>query len=285
LSSRFLIFGGSGFVGRRIVQHLQEIKADVHAPKVDLRDPAKIKSVLAEVKPTHVINAAAKGVDPTTPVDSGEIKAVNFTGAVALQEECGAAGVERLIHLGSCFEYGSHDGAIEESFALNPTTPYARAKAEASMALLERAGRFQTQTLVLRLFGVWGPGEKPHRLVPQILAAARSRQPVSLTHGKQIRDFSFVDDMAGDIVTLSQCAAAKNAVVNVGSGHGLSVLEFAFKVASALGCEDLLKPGALPPREGEMARLVASTKKLSTLIQIKPRTPVEIGLSFYDVIA
>lgn len=285
MSDLFLITGASGFLGSRIALELKSRGIPAVTPRLDVRDPAAVLKAITGIKPTHVINCAAKGVDPTKPESLADLKAVNITGALNVQQACEQAGVKRFVHLGSCFEYGSHDSDIEETFELRPTTDYARTKAEASQWLLQQAAALKTSTIVLRPFGVWGPGEKAHRLVPQILSAARTGKPVPLTHGRQIRDFSFAGDMAGDIVALSQCHGLSNGVVNVGSGVGISVIDFARQVAKVLGAEDLLRPGELPSREGEMNRLVSSTRKLSTLIQLRPRTPLENGLKLCAVIA
>ncbi len=279
MSARFLIFGGSGFVGRRLAAELERQKIPVQASRTDIRDAKKVQTELDSFKPTHVINAAAKGVNPGKVVDYVELTAVNHTAAVHLQEECSNKKIKRLIHLGSCFEYGSYEPNIAENFALSPSTPYAQAKALASTTLLKKGETMECETLVLRLFGIWGPGEDSHRLVPQILAGAKAKTQVPLTHGRQVRDFSFVDDITADILALALSPAVKRVdLVNVGSGRGLSVLQFATDIARALNCIPLLKPGVLPERPGEMARLVSSTQKLSTLIQLKPRTPLESGL-------
>ncbi len=279
MSARFLIFGGAGFVGTRIALELGRLDIPVQVSRADVREASKLQSEITGFQPTHVINAAAVGVNPALVVDSPTLEAVNTTGAMRVQDACSRGQVKRLVHLGSCFEYGSYEPNISEDFALNPGTPYAVTKANGSTALLKHGPHVACETLVLRLFGVWGPGENPQRLVPQILNAAKTKTPLALTHGRQVRDFSFVDDIVADIVALALCpAVARVDVVNVGSGRGLSVLQFATDVARALDCISLLQPGTLPERPGEMARLVASTQKLSTLIQLKPRTSLESGL-------
>lgn len=271
----FIVFGGAGFLGGRLARELNSRGIAYRVSKADIRSRDKIRAEIHDTRATHAINAAAKGVDPTAKMEPNALDEVNVRGALNVQAECAAGGVQRLLQLGSCFEYGSYDQDIEENFALHPTTAYAESKARASAAVLEAAS---CPTMVLRLFGIWGPGEQPHRLVPQILAARESRRPLPLTHGRQIRDFTFVDDMAADIVSLALCEQFCTGVVNVGSGQAQPVLDFARHVARVLKCEDLLQPGVLPERPGEMRRLVASTKKLSTLIQMKPRSTVENGL-------
>lgn len=280
MSARFLIFGGAGFVGARIARELNMRNIEYRVSRADIRDGNQVRAEIADLRPTHVINAAAKGVDPTARFETADLAAVNVGGAITVQTECGRGGVETFVHLGSCFEYGSYDADIKEDFAAQPTTPYAETKAQATAALLAAAPDLECRTIVLRLFGIWGPGERPHRLVPQIIAAAKSGRPLPLTHGRQIRDFSFVDDMAGDIVNLCFSAGLERAgIVNVGSGKATPVLEFARHVARVLKCQDLLMPGALPERPGEMRRMVADTGKLSTLIQLRPRTSIEVGLA------
>lgn len=278
---KFLIFGGAGFVGARIARELNARGLVYRVTKADLRSLEQLQAELADFQPTHVINAAAKGVDPTAKLAPGELEEVNVTGALRLQAECVHRGVKHYIHLGSCFEYGSYDSDIDENCALRPTTPYAESKARASMALLDRGAN---STLVLRLFGMWGPGEAPHRLVPQIVAAREAHRAVALTHGRQVRDFTYVDDLVADLVALTVLPNIPTGIINLGSGVAQPVIEFATHVARVLRCEELLQPGVLPERPGEMRRLVASTRKLSTLIQMKPRTTVENGLKQMGVI-
>ena len=114
----------------------------------------------------------------------------------------------------------------------------------------------------VRLFGVTGPGEAPHRLLPSLVAGWRERLPIPLSDGMQVRDVLHVDDVAAALLHVARAPALFGHAVNVGRGHGGSVRWMAEHAARRLDCEDLLRFGVLPRREGEPAELVADASRL-----------------------
>src|SRR4029079_14258141 len=114
-----------------------------------------------------------------------QLARVNVTGSLALVEALAEAGCGRVVSAGSSFEYGSLEGVADEGRAGSPKDPYGSSKL-AQGALVHAAGRaLDLETVHLRAFQVYGPGEAPARLVPSLAASILARTPLDLTEGRQ----------------------------------------------------------------------------------------------------
>jgi nucleoside-diphosphate-sugar epimerase len=66
--------------------------------------------------------------------------------------------------------------------------------------------------------------------------------------------------------------------VNIGSGTPVTVRAVVDEIARDTGRPDLLRPGAVPHREGEPAELVADVRRLRDEIGFQPRYDLESGI-------
>jgi nucleoside-diphosphate-sugar epimerase len=147
-------------------------------------------------------------------------------------------------------------------------TLYGSTKAAASLMVQERGRSLGIETLVLRLFNLWGACEPPHRLFPSLLRASRDRRPLALTPGTQLKDYSFVDDVANWILRLATMPGIGShcPVINLGSGRPEPLRDFATDLARPLGAVDLLHFGARPSRAGEPIMQVPDLARLENLL-------------------
>jgi nucleoside-diphosphate-sugar epimerase len=293
--AKLLLVGASGFVGRAVVRRAVRhagfrLIAGVRTPAglppgtavcpVDVTATETLTAALRDIRPSVVINAAAYGVRPGQ-TDSGAALRVNVAGATALLEAAASAGCRRFIQLGSCSEYGARDGTVHEDDSPTPHTLYGATKAAGSIMVLERGAACGIETAVLRLFNLWGAGEPGHRLFPSIVEAARTRTPVDLTDGTQIKDYSFVDDVADWILELA-CAPpgafGTSGIVNVGSGRPEPLRDWAARLADRLGARHLLRFGAKPNRADEPKGQIPDLGRLEALLPGRTRTPMDAAL-------
>jgi nucleoside-diphosphate-sugar epimerase len=70
-----------------------------------------------------------------------------------------------------------------------------------------------------RIFFLYGPGEKPGRLVSGIISNLLAGRRIETTAGTQIRDFTHVADVAGAFAAL--CDSDVTGPINIASGHTL----------------------------------------------------------------
>ena len=257
---------------------IKNIAGRVETVVLDVTDERSVSEGMTAARPTHVVHCAAYGVNAAQQ-DVAAALDVNLHGSLRLLHAAAKVGVKRFVHLGSGFEYGDKPGRIEEDAAPEPTTIYGSTKAAAAILLRERAAALGIETVILRPFGLWGPLEPAHRLVPQIIAACHARRPLDLTACEQVRDYTFVTDMAGWIARIALTEGTLPFdVINLGSGSEVVLKDFVRRIARALGGEELMRFEALPYRPREMRSLVADTKRAEVVLGRLELTPIEEGL-------
>lgn len=263
---RWLVTGAGGFIGRRLVATLTAEGTSVvgwRRTDADLTNAAAVYSLMSELAPTHIVHLAAGASAPDSADWRYVSHAVDMVSNLAgsMPDHC------RLLHVGSMAEFG-RAGRFDESAICRPNSPYGVAKAAATDRAL--ALRFNTGRAigVARLFGVYGPGEAPRRLIPHLVHSLTAGRSIPLSAGDQIRDFIHVDDVCTTLITLARWADMP-ALVNVGTGVGLTVRQVCEAVADALGVSRyLLRFGELQYREVDEGELVADTRLLARYAKI-----------------
>lgn len=296
-----LVLGAGGFIGRRVARRLALSGAVVQAVvrpgsigpasgpagirrlEVDLARSGTAADAVRQAGPEITFNLAGYGVDPAER-DPGLAERINrgvveeLVAACAARPEGGWPGLQ-LVHAGSALEYGMAAGDLAETTAPLPGTLYGRTKLAATLAIGEAVAAGRLRGVTARLFTVYGPGEHPGRLVPTLLAAARSQGPIPLSTGTQRRDFTFVDDVVEGLLRLGALAGGTPAVVNLASGELETVRRFVERAAGVLGIEpDRLRFGELPARPEEMHHDRVSVARLVALTGWHPATPIEEGI-------
>ncbi len=234
-----MVTGVTGWIGGALVPALVAGGAEVHAlardseripfatgvfasvkvHAADLADAVSVRRTLAEIRPDVVIHLAVARGDAT--VEQRErLWSVNVLGTVALLESAAQVGCTRFVHAGSSLEYGLLGSAFSESDAMRPVTAFGASKLAATVAVSQAGIAGRLDTVTLRLFSVYGPGEPPKRLVPTAIRAALLGDVLPLTATRPVRDFVFIDDVC-DALLLAAGADAlpvPGAVYNVGTG-------------------------------------------------------------------
>lgn len=301
---RVLVFGGTGFIGRWLVQALASRGALVHvttrdaataretlAPYAavaeiigaDLTQPGSLRRAIDRASPAVAFNLAVHGVDHRER-DGSVMAALNAGFAMALCAEIAAhissdwPGL-RLVHVGSALEYGHVSGRLREDVTPNPTTDYGRSKLQATEHIVAHSRQTGLRSIVARLFTVYGPGEQPGRLLPSLVHAARTGTALRLTSGHQQRDFTYVEDVVEGLLRLAVSAAPPGTIVNLATGHLRSVREFAETAAEIMGIDpQALQFGALPVRPEEMQPAAVDIDRLESLTGWKPPTGLAEGI-------
>lgn len=291
-----LVTGATGFVGGAVVRLLQRQGVPVvrlvrpGAQPVDLKgvrtvqallhDADDLRRALAGLKPSHVIHLAAYGVRPQD-LDPQALLDSNVGALVALLQVAADWKLTRFVHVGSCAEYGQvGPQPLTEDQPLRPTSPYGAAKAAAALLGTALAGRLEVPLVTLRLFGTYGPGEAAGRLVPWLVRDLRQGRPVDLTPGLQVRDFTYIDDVAAALVGACTANLPAGSAWHVCSGRGTTVRTLAEGVAALLDVPpDLLHFGALAARNDEPAVLVGDPRRFQSATGWRATMTLEAGLA------
>lgn len=287
---RLFVTGGTGFVGSHFVA---EALARGHAVRA-LRRPGGRTRIALPREPEWIEGsldgdhrAALAGCDvlvhlaahtPNPPYDTLErCRHWNVDVSLALARQARAAGIDRFVVAGTCFEYGAAADRylrVPVDAPLEALLSYPRSKAEASEAFLALArGDAGLRLQILRIFQVYGEGEAASRFWPSLRAAALAGRDFPMSPGLQVRDFVEVREVArqfADALAFDGVAPGAPRIAHVASGHAQTLLDFARHWWAAWQARGELRAGALPMREGETMRLVPELAEAATPAEPMP---------------
>lgn len=292
---RVLLTGAAGFIGSRLVRILLSEGCKVTAlvrPKVKLDRLAGITGrmdvVEADMFSRADVAAAVKSAEPELCVhlawcaEPGDglhsLKNVDFLlASIELLRATASAGCRRVIMAGTSIEYGESPSPVTEDSPINTTNLYGAAKHSLYLIAREMARREHWSFASGRIFNVYGPGENPNRLVPQVIRDLSAGRPCDLTEGSQLRDYLHVEDVASGLWALAQ--SRLEGAVNIGSGEPVAVKEVAASLGRIMAAPQYLRFGAKPSRTGDPRCLCADTSLLRKVTGWRPRLTLQEGLS------
>ena len=127
-----------------------------------------------------------------------------------------------------------------------------------------------------RVFLLFGPGQPERTLISTVVRSLLRGERAPCSHGEQIRDYLYVEDVADALVALLDSEI--EGPVNIASGRPLAVKELIAMAARRLDGEELVDLGAIPAPEGEPAFLVGDLKRLQGELGWRPAIGIEEGL-------
>lgn len=251
----------------------------------DVRDRELVRATLEQYRCSAVIHFAglkAVGDSVARPVDYYDN---NVVGSLRLLQAMQDAKVRKLVFSSSATVYGEPLSLpFKEDHSLLPVNPYGRTKLMVEEMLSDLAVADPSfQIAILRYFNPVGshesgligedPSGVPNNLMPFIAQVAAGRRPHLNVFGKDydtpdgtgIRDYIHVMDLAeGHLKALDHLDRTRFFKVNLGTGHGTSVLELVQAYAQASGREIPLV--FAPRREGDIASCYACPELAEQLL-------------------
>lgn len=189
--------------------------------------------------------------------------------------ELAAVDCTRVVGVGTCFEYDwSHPVASEASTPCRPGTLYGAAKLSLGLTGERYAQTVGMSFAWARYNFLYGPGERPERLVPAAIRAFLADAELPCTSGEQTRDFMHVADCAD--ATAAILYSDVQGPINVGSGAPVSVRHMVETIQRLIGRGRALF-GARPSGH-EPVRFVPDLTRLLDEVGWRPRIALEQGL-------
>lgn len=287
MGGRVLLTGASGFVGRQVVAPLQRAGWEVHATgrapdgpgtwhRCDLLDAGARRNLIAAVRPQALLHCAwvaTPGQYATAPENLDWAAAT-----LGLVREVLAAGARRLVLVGSCAEYDWNDPPPRpwrEDDPARPATLYGVAKHGTHAMAASLARQLGAALCWARLFHLLGPGDRPGRLVPDLLRALRTGQNFATGPGEHLRDWMDVRDAGRALAALLDAGA--DGPVNVASGQPRTVASLLAAAGAIAGSPGV---GARPGGAAGPAAILADVTRLRQLTGFAPAIP--LGQSLQD---
>jgi len=295
--TRVFLTGGSGMVGRNILEHQAAGEYDFFAPdisEIDLFNFGSVKAYIERVKPDVIIHAAGRvGGIQANMAQPVAFLLENLDMGRNLVWAARSCGVKKLINLGSsCMYPRSAPNPLKEEMVLQgelePTNEgYALAKTVVSRlaSYISRENpEYSYKTLIpCNLFGRWDKFAPEHsHMIPAVIrkihmAKVSGEKTVEIWgDGTARREFMYAGDIADCIHRAITDFETMPELMNVGLGGDHTVNEYYQAVAEVAGytgsfTHDLTKPAG-------MARKLVDTSRLNAW-GWKPATTLKDGIA------
>lgn len=300
---RSLVTGGAGFIGSNLVDVLLDggdavcalddlssgkeanlapaLERGARLERGDINDAAGVRAIFDDFRPERVFHLAAQ-IDVRVSVDDPAMDAAtNVGGTINVLEASRRAGVQRLV-------FASTGGAIygetdvlptPETVEPLPMAGYGQSKfcAERYLGLYERM--YGLSTMALRFSNVYGPRQDSHGEAGVIAifcgAFRHGRAPTIYGDGKQTRDYLFVGDLIGALVSAGD--RRSSGVANCGTRQETSVLDIVRLLGEIHGPGGP-EPSFEPARAGEIDRSCLDASLAQQVLGWEATTDIADGL-------
>jgi len=271
--TRTLVTGGSGFLGRHVVEELRgrgcrQIITPGHHD-YDLVDGNAVRRMLNDTRPNLVIHLAAKvggiGANRAHPAD---FFYDNLMMGAQLMHESWRAGIDKFVAVGTVCAYPKHtpvpfrESDLWNGYPEETNAPYGLAK----KMLLVQAQAYREQygfnAIYLLPVNLYGPGDNFDPADSHVIPALIRKLVEAKEHGTPTvdvwgtglatREFLFVGDAAEGIVSAAERYDGSEPV-NIGSGMEISIRDLAGLIGRIVGYDgqlafDQTKPDGQPRR-------------------------------------
>ena len=226
----WLVTGGAGFIGGNFVLEavasgirVVNLDALTYAGNVDtlsslegndrhrfvqgdIGDRPLVARLLAEYRPTAVVNFAAESHVDRSIDGPGAFVQTNVVGTLGLLEcardywkslEGSAREGFRFLHVSTDEVYGSlgDTGKFTETTPYAPNSPYSASKAASDHLVRAFHHTYGLPVLTTNCSNNYGPYQFPEKLIPLIIQKALSGEPLPVYgDGRNVRDWLFVQD-------------------------------------------------------------------------------------------
>jgi dTDP-glucose 4,6-dehydratase len=304
---KVVITGGAGFIGTNFVRALAKGEYELPASSIhvidkltyagryenisdlvekgaiyfhhgDISDFEFVSSIVSDAD--VVINFAAESHVDRSIESAREFIISNILGAQTLLDCIIQASKKvRFVQISTDEVYGSIiEGSWDESYPLQPNSPYAASKAAADMLVMSYVRTHNIDAVITRCSNNYGPYQFPEKAIPLFITSLLAGKQIPIYgDGSNIREWIHVSDHCRGIELVAR-RGASGEIYNIGSGFEISNLGLAKK---------LLEKMKLPAdrisfvvdRKGHDKRYSLSIEKIKTSLGFQPSVAFEDGIA------
>lgn len=261
--NKVLITGGAGFIGCNFVRlllanrlaftssevivldsltyasNIASIQEFIDAEQItfvegNIADPLVIRDV--SFGADLIVNFAAETHVDRSIMNSSEFILSNVFGVDNILNAVRKNGIGLFIQVSTDEVYGSIQiGSWDESFPLQPNSPYSASKAAADLLALAHRSTHGLDIRITRCCNNYGPFQNQEKFIPTCISKLIAGQRIPIYgSGNQVREWIHVDEHCIGI-GLVIAKGKSGEIYNIGSGEEITNLELALAIASNLG--------------------------------------------------
>lgn len=313
----WLITGGCGFIGTKLIQRLQ--KQDGHYIRIidnlsvgTQKDLAAVCSfaetgqgqyrtshkevelVIGDIRDANLALQISQGIDvlvhlaantgvspsvqdPRTDCECNVIGTLNYLEAARIN------GIKRFIFASSSAPAGEVEPPINEELPPHPVSPYGASKLAGEGYCSAYFRTFGIDTICLRFGNVYGPGSlHKNSVVAKFIKHALQGEPLEIYgDGNQTRDFIYIDDLVEAVWRASTMEGIGGEIFQIASNRETTVNELAQMLIKIFNDHGFVRIAVAhgETRRGDMKRNYSDTSKARRLLIWEPQYDLEKGLS------
>ena len=312
---KFLVTGGSGFIGSNLVKFLLKknyfvinidklsysanpynLKRIIKNKKykffkADIKDQVLIYNILSRFKPDGIFNLAAETHVDRSIDDPKNFINANILGVYNLIETLRKFSRKykkkiKLIHISTDEVYGDikKQKRSDEKSSYNPSSPYSASKASADHLVKSFVRTYKLPAIISNCCNNYGPNQFPEKLIPKLIYNILNNRPLPIYGGgKNSREWIHVNDHCEALLKIFNKGKIGECY-NVGSNQNIENLEIAKKLLK-ISKKKLLKLNKkskikfVKDRPGHDFRYALNSKKILKKLGWKAKISLNAGLS------
>jgi nucleoside-diphosphate-sugar epimerase len=190
--------------------------------------------------------------------------------------------LERVVMTSTSEVYGTALYApIDELHPLQGQSPYAASKIGADKLAESYYRSFDLPVVTVRPFNTYGPRQSTRAVIPTLITQALAADTIRLGSLNPRRDFLFVRDTAAGFMACARSQACIGEVINLGTGHDVTVGEVVEVVLSIVerALPVIQDDQRVRPPKSEVLQLICANAKAARLATWRPTVSLRDGLA------
>ena len=259
-----------------------------HFKKIDIRSFNGVKNFFKKNNFNLVIHLAAQAGVRYSLNNPKAYISTNLVGFFNIIENCKNQGIKKFIYASSSSVYGENKKKYfsEIDRSDKPIQLYAATKKSNELIAHAYSSLYKIKTIGLRFFTVYGPWGRPDMSLFDFVKDILNKKKINIyNHGKHSRDFTYIDDIVqGIFLTTKKINETSNAtkkniytIFNIANGQSIKLINFIKIIEKKLKLN--AKKNFKTLQKGDVVRTAGSIKKIKKILNYKPITKVEKGVS------
>ena len=303
---KLFVTGGAGFIGSNFIRmllndeleqrpdmvtvldfltysgNLQNLESSLKDPRLnfiqgDICDISTVES--ATSGHDILINFAAESHVDRSINSSLRFVQTNVLGTQVLLEAARKNGVKKFIQVSTDEVYGSiEDGSWDETYSLNPNSPYAATKAAADLIVRSYWRTHNLDICITRCSNNYGPFQFPEKVIPLFVTNLIDGKNIPIYgDGKNIREWIHVDDHCRGISRVIS-GGKKGNIYNIGNGNEISNNLLSELILKHFDLDES-RIDFVEDRKGHDFRYALNTSKIESELAFSSKIDFQSGLS------
>ena len=298
MKKKFLILGGTGFIGyhlaKRALKNGFQVSSISKNKPIKKRYLKKVKYIILDISNKNLIKNKIKEdfdyvINLAGYVDHSnkeETYKSHYIGCKNISNFFLKRNIKRFIQVGSSMEYGLAKSPQKELFKCKPKSIYGKAKLLSTRYLLNLYINKKFPVTIIRLYQVYGPYQDLNRFIPIVINSCKCNKNFPCSHGRQYRDFLYINDLIDAIFLILKNPNSRGQIFNIGSGRPLKIISIIKKIQKYYKSGNPLF-NMIKLRKEEQMKIYADIYKARKILNWKPQVNFLTGLKktikYYNV--